>query len=289
MDCVPCGRLCCPAGRGSGVVRPLPATERCSCGYDVCVQIPLSCPLSLLSFSPVSSPLLLRPLPSVMSLPSLPAVLAQSIAHFLTTKERLALARCSQRNRILAESPFAWISAEPITLKFDGHALPSAHGLRFIPIDLVWLRDVGPAAITDRVTRILAFADRSQLVSLQLSETLDDAPLTEILQAPSLQRLQTLKLALRSHTRRHIELVRQLPLLATLTIWSPLAKDEAGLLTAAPSLTDVTISDPYSGCVSSVLRCSKLRRLAASGMRAAELLACSQEPAGSGCASWSCL
>ena len=86
--------------------------------------------------------------PSSMSHSSLPNVLMQSIAHFLATKERLALARCSRQNRILALVPFAWLHADPIAVTVntgvDGSEHPSCTLLRFIPTHFVWH---GPATL----------------------------------------------------------------------------------------------------------------------------------------------
>ena len=106
------------------------------------------------------------PLHSVMSLASLPDVLAQSIAHFLNTKERLALARCSRQNRILAQAPFTWIGADPLTIEFDGNNLSSSPLLRFIPVSLVWGRYVETDSIPRTVCNVIAIADRIHLVAI---------------------------------------------------------------------------------------------------------------------------
>ena len=213
-----------------------------------------------------------------MSLSSLPSVLAQSIAHSLTTKERLRLARCSRRNRTLAEAPFAWLHADPIPLDIDGRGLSSGPLLRFIPIRLFWRKYSMPHSVADRVSRLIAIADRSHVVAIQFFQKLDDALMSRILQAPSVLRLQSLSLW--GHTRRQIELVCQLPLLATLVLASPLSTADASLLSPAPSLTDLTVTNATSdpGSLASVLQCSKLRRLAVSGFRVADLPAFSQEP-----------
>ena len=209
-------------------------------------------------------PALPHPLPAGMSLSSsLPDVLAQFISHFLTTNERLAMARCSRQNRILAEAPFAWHNADPITIKIDSNGLPSGPLLRFIPVSLVW----NGYSTRDSAIGVTSVAGRSNVVALttRLRGWLDDAPVSEVLEAAGLMRLQSL--TLHAHTWRLVELVCKLPLLTSLTLWVPLASADAALLSAAPSLTDVTVSQPDPACLSSVLRCSKLRRLALSGFR----------------------
>ena len=209
-----------------------------------------------------------------MSLSSLPSVLAQSIAHFLTTEERLGLARCSRQHRLLAQAPFAWLGADPLTIEFDGNNLSSSPLLRFIPVSLVWGRYVEADSIPRTVCNVIAIADRIHLVALQLCQLLDDASLSQLLQPSSLKRLQSLTLW--SHRRSLIELACQLPLLTSLTLRCPLAEDEAALLSTAPSLTDLTVSHPHPGCLSAVLHCPKLRRLTVYGFRWSDLRSFSQ-------------
>ena len=213
-----------------------------------------------------------------MSLSSLPSVLAQSIAHFLSTKERLRLARCSRQSRILAEAPFAWLGADSVTLNIDHNDLPSGPLLRSIPTRLVWDRSVKPDSIAGTVSNVFAIADRTHLVAFLLYQRLDDAIATDLFQAPSLMRLQTLNL--RSHPRRHIELACTLPLLTALTLHTPLAEDETSLLSPATSLTDLTVWEPFSGpsCLPSVLHHTKLRRLEVHRFRWAGLSSFSQNP-----------
>ena len=222
--------------------------------------------------------------PVAKSLSSLPDALAQSIAHFLTTKERLRLARCSRQNRLMAEASFAWIGADPITVPVDAGVnadpLPSGPLLRFIPIGLVWHGCVERDAIARHIHIITAVADRAHVVALTLhtAQWLDDALAGQLLQAPGLQRLETMTLW--AHTHRLIELACQLPLLATLVLWSSFAAADASLLVAAPSLTDLTVTQAGADpdCLSSVLPCPKLRRLAVVGFRVADLQTFSQEP-----------
>ena len=246
----------------------------------MCCADPAAYPTS----GPVCTPLPPFPLtPDSMFLASLPNVLAQSIAHFLTTKERLALARCSRHNQLLACAPFAWLHADPMTVtvhrKADGDNPPSGPFLRFLPpISLVWIGPDKPRFMARRVSRITAIAEKVHLVALQirLFEAMDDALASQLLQDPSLKRLESL--ALWAHTPRLLGLACKLPMLTTLQLRSPLARDAAKLLSASPSLTDLTVSQPDSVCMSAVLRCPKLSRLAASGFCVSDLLWFSQEP-----------
>ena len=204
-------------------------------------------------------------------------MLAQSIAHFLTTKERLALARCSRHNRTLVEAPFAWHNADPITLKIGDNDLPSGPLLTFIPIGLVWTASATPATLATAASTITALAEHAPVVALHLylrgvDQTMDAS---QLLQVPGLDRLQTLTLW--SHTRRQIELTCKLPLLATLKLHGPLAAADASLLSAAPSLTDLTVTEPRPGCWPSVMQCPMLRCLTVLGFGRADLMACSQE------------
>ena len=139
-------------------------------------------------------------------------------------------------------------------------------------------RYVEPASFADRVSRIVAIADRGHLVALGVFQELDEAPQSVILQAPSLKRLRSLSLW--SHTRRLIELACELPLLATLTLQNPLPAADASLLLAAPSLTDLSVIYAHEDleCMSSVLQCPKLRRLALSCVSLEELLAVGPMP-----------
>ena len=170
-----------------------------------------------------------------MSLSALPSVLAQSIAHFLTTKERLAMARCSRRSQILAEAPIAWLSADPLTIIVDAGVdcapLPSGPLLRFIPISFVW---TGPC-VRDSAVRLRIFAERAHAVALttNLPGRFAETIVSEMLEDPSLQRLESLTLL--RHSRRLIRLACKLPLSVSLTFWSPLSAAEAALLSAAPS------------------------------------------------------
>ena len=187
------------------------------------------------------------------------------------------MARCSRHHRILAAAPFAWIGADPITVKIntgvDGTQLPSCPLLRVIPTHLVW---AGPAeSLASQVHTFLAVVGRAHVVALTVHlyrlDLMDDALAGQLMQDPSLQRLQSLTLW--SHTRRLIELACQLPLLATLTLESRLHEADAPLLSTAPALIDLSVADPESdsGCVPLVLQCPKLRRLAVSGFWVTDL------------------
>ena len=169
------------------------------------------------------------------------------------------MARCNRRCRCVAEAPFAWIGVDPVRLDMDGRLPPSGPLLRFIPIALVW-HGGDKAGSANRVSR---FGERAHLVAFHLRCTLDDARASQFFLAPGLQQLQLL--TLRSHTRRLIDLACKLPLLATLRLESPLSTAEASLLSAAPSLTDLSVSQPEPGCWPCLLQCRKLHRLAVVG------------------------
>ena len=211
-----------------------------------------------------------------MSLPSLPDVLAQSIAHFLATKERLALARCSRQNRLLAAAPFAWLHADPITVtvltRVDSSNVSSGPLLRFIPISLVW----SGHPTRDSAKRVSRLANRAHAVSLttHLPTRLDEALVGQILEDPGFKRLESL--TLESHTRRLIELACKLPLLTSLTLGTHLAAADVSLLSAAASLTNLSLDRPNPGKMSSVLECPKLQRLAVSLFRWVDLPSFSQ-------------
>ena len=117
--------------------------------------------------------------------------------------------------------------------------LSSGPLLRFIPIILVWIGDEQ----SDLVARMTSVADRACVVALQLDlpmhVRLEDAAASALLQAPCLQRLHSLTLG--EHTRRIIELACQLPLLATLKLRMDLTEEDAAMLSAAPSLTHLSV------------------------------------------------
>ena len=137
-----------------------------------------------------------------------------------------------------------------------------------------------PPPSQGKVDTFLTVASGAHVVSLTLHlyrlDLMDDALADQLLQDPSLKPLQSLTLW--SHTRRLMELACQLPLLTTLRLEGKLFTDEAPLLAAAPSLTDLRITRPTPGCWPFMLACPKLHRLAVASFPFSELLASMQEP-----------
>ena len=212
----------------------------------------------------------------MMFLFSLPTVLTQAIAHFLPTKDRIVLARCSRRARKCAAAAFAWLSADPVTVGI-GRFLPSGPLLPFIPICLVWSRYAPDEPCANIARHILTMAHHSPIAVLhiQLRRPVDESIATQLLQAPDLQRLQELTLS--PYTRRQIELACMLPRLATLKLFGLLASDDAALLAPAPSLTDLTVGHDEPGGLQAVLRCSRLHRLTIFQFHRGDFMSFSQE------------
>ena len=214
----------------------------------------------------------------MMSLSSFPTVLAQSVAHFLPTQDRIVLARCSRRARKCAAAAFAWLSADPVSVDVGRH-LPSGPLLSFIPVSVVWVEPFTAHSSAGRVAAILSMANRSAISALhiELRQKLSDALASQLLQDPTLQRLQSITLGM--YKRRLLELACQLPLLATLRLLTPITPEDAAMLSAAPSLTDLTVShaDSSHSCFSFVFQSSKVRRLTVLNFQPAVILSMSQE------------
>lgn len=213
-----------------------------------------------------------------MSFSSLPDVLVQSIAHSLQTKERLMLARCSRRTRVVAQCAFAWLSADPVSFFLTAGHPPTSPLLRFIPVRLEW-RGLVPRA--EDVKLVLELADRMHFVSLHIGlyEGLSDEAAAQLFEARGLQRLQSL--CCRAHTERMVELGCQLPLLTTLKLDKRLQSNVVLPFASAPCLTDLTVVDSLStepSCLAPVFQCTKLRRLAVAAFRWDPFMPFWQEP-----------
>ena len=232
-----------------------------------CVWIPQS-------HSPFAA-VIIQTRPSLwMSLPSLPIVLAQSIAHFLRTKERIVLARCGQHSLAWVQSPFAWLCADPILLECDPPASPL---LRCIPVSLRFDAESNP---NHAVSCILSLATRTAVVELWLLQwsMLTDEQAERLLRSPAMQRITSLHIL--SPTERLVDLAcTQLLKLQKLELRSQCWIEICGSLPLAPCLTDLSVCDTSSlSCLPAVSQCVHLRRLRVHSYCGAEFLGLCRAP-----------